>query len=65
VVREDWKTRSGGLLFVFADKEKDYGIDMIFFKVEDAYMTLSSLCFGYEGLARSKAVYGLEPQPSE
>lgn len=61
VVREDWRTKPGGLLFVFADEEKDYKMDKFFFKVEDAYMMLSSLSFMDEELARSKTIYSQEP----
>jgi hypothetical protein len=60
LVREDWRTNSGGLSFVFADEEKDYELDKFFFKLEDAYMMLSSLSFGDEELARSKVIYGQE-----
>jgi hypothetical protein len=60
VVRKDWRDNAGGLLFVFANEEKGYELDMFFFKLEDAYMTLSSLSFGDEYLARSKAIYGQE-----
>jgi hypothetical protein len=63
VVRGDWRTKPGGLLFVFADEGRNYAMDMFFFRVEDAYMMLSSLSSGDDDLARTKAVYGLEPQP--
>lgn len=62
VVEEDWKTKPGGLLFVYADDENDCKMDKFFFKVEDAYMLLSSLSFGDEDLATSKATYSYEPQ---
>jgi hypothetical protein len=58
VVREDWRDNASGLLFVFADEEKEYELDMFFFKLEDAYMMLSSLSFGDEDLAGSKVIYG-------
>ena len=61
VVREDWREKVGGLLFAFADEERDYELDMFFFKLEDAYMMLSSLIFGDEDLAGSKAIYGQDP----
>ncbi|KAI4694539.1 hypothetical protein J4E81_006758 [Alternaria sp. BMP 2799] len=56
VVRKDWK-EPGGLLFVFADDENDYKLDKFFFKVDDAYMMLSSLSFQDETEAGSKEVY--------
>lgn len=56
VVREDWK-EPGGLLFVFADDENSYKVDKFFFKVDDAYMMLSSLSFQDETEAGSKEVY--------
>lgn len=62
VVREDWRTAPGGLLFVFADDERDCEMDKFFFQVEDAYMMLSSLSFGDEDLVRSKEIYGREPR---
>ncbi|KAF2865811.1 hypothetical protein BDV95DRAFT_599500 [Massariosphaeria phaeospora] len=62
VVREDWDVEPGGLLFVFADEERGYAMDRFFFKVEDAYVMLSSLSFGDEEVARCKAVYGQEPE---
>lgn len=62
VVRVDWSTKPGGLLFVYADGEKDYEMDKFYFKVDDAYMMLSSLSFGDEDLAASKATYSQEPQ---
>lgn len=63
VVREDWRmTPGGGLLFVFADDEKGCEMDRFFFGVEDAYMMLSSLSFGDEGLVRSKEIYGRKPR---
>ncbi|CAE7195343.1 hypothetical protein P3342_009860 [Pyrenophora teres f. teres] len=62
VVREDWRTKPGGLLFVFADDEKDCEMDKFYFKIEDAYMMLSSLSFGDEELATSKEAYSQEPQ---
>jgi hypothetical protein len=40
-VREDWRTNSGGLLFVFADEEKDHEMDRFFFQaggcIHDAF----------------------------
>jgi hypothetical protein len=63
VVREDWRTKLGGLLFVFADEEKEFEMEKFFFKVKDAYTMLSSLSFGDEDLATSKATYSQEPQP--
>jgi hypothetical protein len=62
VVQGVWKTKSGGLLFVYADDEKDCGLNSFFLKVEDAYMMLSSLGFVNEELARSKELYGQEPR---
>jgi hypothetical protein len=56
VTQEDWRTKPNGLLFVFEDEEKDYEMDKFFFKLEDAYMMLSSLSF--EELAQSKVIYG-------
>ena len=56
VVRQDWREH-GGLLFVFANDENDYMMDMFFFKVDDAYMMLSSLSFQDETEAGSKEVY--------
>ena len=46
LVREDWRTKPGGLSFVFTDEEKDSKIEKFFFQVEDAYMVLSSVSFG-------------------
>lgn len=62
IVREDWRTTPGGLLFVFANDDEDCEMDKFFFKLEDAYMMLSSLSFGDEELVRSKEIYGQEPQ---
>lgn len=62
LVREDWGTTPGGLLFVFANDEEDCAMDKFFFKLEDAYMMLSSLSFGDEELVRCKGIYGQEPQ---
>ncbi|KAI0582606.1 DNase-NucA-NucB domain-containing protein [Pyrenophora tritici-repentis] len=53
VVREDWRTKTGGLLFVFADDENDCEMDKFYFNIEDAYMMLSSLSFGDEELSDS------------
>ena len=62
VIEEHWRTKPGGLLFVYADDENDCEMDKFCFKTEDAYMLLSSLSFGDEDLATSKATYGQEPQ---
>lgn len=57
VVREDWRI-PGGLLFVYADDEKDCKMDSFFVNVEDAYMLLSGLNCGDEDLAACKVTYG-------
>ena len=46
IVAENRKTMPGGLLFVYADDEKDCELDKFFFKMQDAYMMLSSFTFG-------------------
>jgi hypothetical protein len=61
-VREDWRTKPGGLLFVFADEENGYELNKFFFSIEDAFMMLSSFSFGDMDLAANKAAYGLEPE---
>ena len=54
--------KTGGLLFVFADDEEDCKMDKFYFNIEDTCMMLSSLSFGDEELADSKANYSQEPQ---
>lgn len=58
VVREEWK-EVGGLLFVYADEEKEGRMGRFAFRVEDAYMMLSSLVFGDEEVGRCAEVYGV------
>jgi hypothetical protein len=62
VVDERWR-EPGGLMFVYADEERDCAMDKFFFRVEDAYMMLSSLSFGEEELVDSHECYAqvLEP----
>lgn len=62
VVHEQWMSKPGGLLLVYVDDEKNCEMDKFFFQAKDAYMMLSSLSFGDEDLARSKAIYQEELQ---
>ncbi|KAK4997820.1 hypothetical protein LTR66_002841 [Elasticomyces elasticus] len=63
LTRRDWMER--GLLFVYADIEKDdCPMDKFFFLPKDAYMMLSSISFGDEECARCKEIYEIKVDES-
>jgi hypothetical protein len=57
VVRQGWRSKPGGLLFVFADDENDSKMDKFFVKLEKVYLMLSNPSLQDEELAGSKEIY--------
>lgn len=56
ITSQEWRDR--GVLFVYVDyHEPARPVDKFFFRLEDAYMMLSSINFGDEECARSKEIY--------
>lgn len=60
ITKKDWKDPNA-LLFVLADdSKKGFPMDKFFFKLDDAYMMLSSLSFGDEYLGGCRELYDTE-----
>ncbi|PYH87692.1 hypothetical protein BO71DRAFT_366832 [Aspergillus ellipticus CBS 707.79] len=57
VTSRDWEDK--GLLFTYADEDHQFAMDRFFFKIEDAYLMLSSLNFGDETHSSCKENYGM------